>query len=1167
MNIKISFEAVQNIHDQASLFKFLRDQLNWKLDEDLLFEDLTYFWDTDEFGHKKKFFKGSSIYQIRPFSQNQPFGIFIIELKTQRLHITELREIIRGLAPTVRKVKDFPTWRPQHLLFICTHNWKNYTFAHFTGEKPHTAKLSTFGWEFNSSYLRTVCEHNLSALILPQDLDQSGDINTSIWITQWKEAFNVKKVTDKFFEEMKEVFHEISHKYIHGISGDENKRAFTQLLINRLLFLKFLERKGWLFGSENDQIEMRHNYLNILKSKYGAQNLWEYFFYFLFHHGLNRFDAGGIRESTDELTKLIGHVPFLNGGLFSKTKLDEQAKVDNKAFDLIFDRLLNPYNFTIEENTPFDIQVALNPDLLGYAYEELIADRHGQGAFYTHPTEVGLMCRESLKIFLEEHTKINPISIAKLVDLREARELSEAEALEVYDILLKIKILDPAVGSGAYPVRMMQEIVGIHQAVAERISAGSLKLIIQNRLADPRSIYQLKLSIMQNNLYGADIDYFAVEIAKLRFWLSLVVDYEIDVQSVKDLINIPSLPNLDFKLRAGDSLLSLLGKMNTKKGKGILNLDFFTKNITLDAFFMQDVNQLREIKDKYFRYEELKKLGEIDSSLSKEDLKNEIEKIEYSIATSMGIGKHEKFENVNHILWQIHFAEIFSESGEFGFDICIANPPYLRQEKINSLFSEFNSEISKDDLVDAYEKIYEQIKLKINKKCDLYVYFFLRGLQLLKEKGVLCYICSNSWLDVGYGKVLQEVLLRQSRIKAIYDNSAKRSFEKADVNTTINLFIKDTSVDRVMLDGTTRKRTNILAENTSRFVTFRDDFEKVAVSEEMQTINQVEVITATDKWRVFPINQNELYQNGLDEENDYEGDKWGGKYLRAPDIFFIILEKGKDKLVRLGDIADVRFGIKTGANEFFYLDDEKIAKWRIEKEFLKPVFKSPRECKSIIIDHKQLKVKAFICNNTKKELRGTKALKYIEWGEDQGFNENPTCANRELWWFLPEIKSKIFMQMSYNDIFKFWYSETLLRCDARLYTISLQDKIDSYLLNSTISGFFIEMFGRSNLGEGALDFKVYEAKEIRILSQKNTKASTINDISSLLDREIKSIFIECGFDKTKAIRSQQPNPLPDRKALDDIIFDALGLTQAERTEVYYAVCELVQNRLNKARSV
>lgn len=241
--------------------------------------------------------------------------------------------------------------------------------------------------------------------------------------------------------------------------------------------------------------------------------------------------------------------------------------------------------------------------------------------------------------------------------------------------------------------------------------------------------------------------------------------------------------------------------------------------------------------------------------------------------------------------------------------------------------------------------------------------------------------------------------------------------------------------------------------------------------------------------------------------------------------------------------------------------------WLIEEEFLKPVIKSPRECKSILVKSEDLQYKVFICNKSKEELKNTKALEYIEWGEREKFNKKPTVKNRKYWWQNPDFSSKIFMQMTFNDVFKFWYSDKEMRCDARLYTISLKEREDTYLLNTTLSIFFIELFGRANLGEGALDFKVYEAKKILILDKNNFKINKIN--KNIFNREIKSIFEECGIDPKSdiPIEEQEPKPLPDRAELDKIIFDALGLTQEERKQVYRAVCRLVWNRISKAKSV
>lgn len=1192
----VSEQTVRVIRDQVTLLKFLEQELGWQLPPNPTLDEVTFEWSADELrlseSAKQKLASGS-VKQIRPMRDDQPWGIFLVEFSDGHVYRTALRQVLRGLVPKRRRDSNLPSWKHDNLLFICTTSDQEFTFAHFRGEKPERAKLVRFSWSPDEP-IRTLCEFNLKALEMPEP-DLMG-IPPRKWLEQWSKAFDVKPVTDTFFEEMKKVYAEIQN-HISGIRG-ERKASFAQLLINRLLFLKFLEKKGWLFVKENDTFDERKTYLRRQREKLGEQNQWQYFFFHLFFRGLNRQSVPGRRELTPAIHDLIGYVPFLNGGLFEQSKewKDQDVKVDNKVFDEIFGRLLDCYNFTIQENTPLDVEVALNLDLLGYAYEELIAERHGQGAFYTHPTEVGLMCRESLKTYLQEHTSVAHLAIAQLIDEWNVQGLSEEEAFQIYKLLLTIKILDPAVGSGAYPVRMMQELVNIYKALADRMTEGHLRYIFENKLANPHSIFDLKLSIIQSNLYGVDIDYFAVEIAKLRFWLSLVVDFDREVSTPAELDQIPALPNLDFKLRVGDSLVATPGRVKVKRaGKTevvLLNLDkHFSQRRNLDAFFYTKTGELRQLKETFFNFEELRKKETKYLAISKDDLRNQIAKMEGDIAKDIGFPIEGNVEECKHILWQIHFAEIFSDE-RFGFDICIANPPYLRQEKLNEIFERFGLDITKDDLVNTYEALYSHQELDIDKRSDLYVYFYLRGINLLKEKGVLCFICSNSWLDVGYGARLQEFLLRNTRVKAIFDNSAQRSFEKADVNTTINLFVKDSSVEgRRKVEGVRKQEVTVEAENIVRFVTFRKPFKTAAASETLRAIESATTITSADDFRVYPIKQKELWSAGVESDSEststeYTGDKWGGKYLRAPDIFFTILEKGKDKLVRLGDIAEVRRGFTTGANEFFYLDEEKIAEWGIEREFLKPVIKSPRECKSILIDPKQLKYKIFMCHKEKKELKGTKALKYIEWGEkDDEWTDprtgepyppykRPSCKGRERWWDLGKReKPTLFVNKGPWERHFLPISNSEVFCDQQIYEVELNEKKTEPEIqataNSTISALFFELNGRSNFGEGILWIAVYEAANIFVIFPRNLtqKEKLLKLFGPLSKREIGTVYQECGLDREKPIRSQQPNPLPDRKALDDVVFDALGLTEAERKEVYWAVCELVQNRLMKARSV
>jgi hypothetical protein len=406
---------------------------------------------------------------------------------------------------------------------------------------------------------------------------------------------------------------------------------------------------------------------------------------------------------------------------------------------------------------------------------------------------------------------------------------------------------------------------------------------------------------------------------------------------------------------------------------------------------------------------------------------------------------------------------------------------------------------------------------------------------------------------------LQEFLLKHSQVKFILDNERKRSFAQADVNTIIALLAPPDD----------RRETGL--DQTARFVMFKVPFEEVLDAETFKALEAATERESTDRWRITVVSQRQLFEEGLarEEADDqpappgkkprgtliktarYEGNKWGGKYLRAPDIFFTILEKGKGKLVRLGDIAEVRFGIKTGANEFFYLDEEKIRQWGIEPEFLKPVIKSPRECRSIVIKPEDLKFKIFMCHKDERELKGTAALEYIQWGESQGFHLRPSCRGRQRWWDVglrrpPQIVSP----SSTNDLYRSFTNEAKVLIDKRLYEIVVKQQVVRPLatvLNSTLTTFFLELGSRTGLGEGLLDLTVYEVAACLVADPVLVRRCPLPDRVVLpLEEELHQ---------------------PDRRALDDVVFDVLGLTAGEREAVYEAVIELVRARLEKARSV
>ena len=443
---------------------------------------------------------------------------------------------------------------------------------------------------------------------------------------------------------------------------------------------------------------------------------------------------------------------------------------------------------------------------------------------------------------------------------------------------------------------------------------------------------------------------------------------------------------------------------------------------------------------------------------------------------------------------------------------------------------------------------------KLDARSDLYIHFYLHGLSLLNEKGAFCFITSNSRLDVGHGRDLQRFLLTRGQVKLVIDNQARRSFE-ADVNTVIVLL-------GAPQDARSDRKESL--EHTARFVMLTVPFEEL-----LDPIIWEEVVEASDRrtmreYRVPPARQADLLRSGMDpQKGRYTGDKWGGKYLRAPDIYWSILEKGKGKLVRLGDIAEVRFGIKTGANEFLYLDEERIRQWGIGEECLRPVIKSAKDSQMLLLDPDQLPTFLFLCHKEKRQLTATNVLRYIEWGEAQGFNEVRSVRGRRRWYDVgrKEPADAIILRRIGERCPVFEANGVLEDCVLFGITRRTSDiGLHAFLgcLNATWTRLYIETMTRQLTGAQAVsDTNVYVTRHTLIIDV----AQLTNTTSRLLERRYLAVRGRASVSIFKGAE------MPDRRALDDIIFDVLGLTQGERDAVYEAVINQVGARLSKARSV
>jgi len=558
------------------------------------------------------------------------------------------------------------------------------------------------------------------------------------------------------------------------------------------------------------------------------------------------------------------------------------------------------------------------------------------------------------------------------------------------------------------------------------------------------------------------------------------------------------------------------------------------------------------------------------------------------------------------------------------FDAVVMNPPYTRQEEMEDILEE-EKEKAYNRCIEDWGEMSDypaDKKPKLSKRSSIYVHFFIHGGYFLKDGGRLGLITSNSWLDVDYGGDLQRFFLENFKIKAIIESKVERWFEDADINTAITILERCSNPEE-------------RNKNVVRFVQLKKPLKEFIppvenederwgyVEKLIQLIESKEGYYEDDEIRVFTKTQKELWEEGYDEEEgEYVGSKWG-KYIRAPDIFFKILEKGKGKLVPLKEVATVRRGFTTGANEFFYLTEEEIKKWGIEREFwMHPlrkdentpvpehiwkdkngeyfrvsqyaermrledvlrddgyvywvpnyVIKSPRECRSILVDPKSLKYRVLLIHKDKSKLKGTNVLKYIEWGERQGFHERPTCKSRQRWYELSEVAGQIYWLKSVDITHFAPYAPFKLFIDQRMYSLSVKEgtslEVIVAFLNSSIHFLMKELYGRVNLGEGVLDTAIYEIPNYPVIFPKldETKYKHITGVlSKLSKRGVCSVFEEIGTNSLEEISLDKVKP--DRRELDKIVMgEVLGLTEGEQLEVYRALIDLVKSRIERAKSV
>ncbi|MBL1149398.1 MAG: class I SAM-dependent DNA methyltransferase [Armatimonadetes bacterium] len=695
----INADDLKDVKSFDDLAKLFHEKLKWPEEKWETFPGVPALY-----GIPEKELEGvvelAAVQKLRP---EQEWGIFLVDFGTNPLRRSSLRRILHAVATRARATHTNPTWPHDNILFIVRErDGKEFTFVHFRGDKLANARLRRFGWD-ESLEARTTLERCLPQLR---------------WENQnrWNEAWDAEKLTKDFFAEYSRVFAEVESK-VEGLTGDLRRR-FTQSLFNRLMFLCFLQQKGWLEYPSGDT-SARKRYLFTLFEK----NPTEFYerLQLLFFSGLSSPNgAGGSRAA---LEREIGRVPFLNGGLFERdAELDTSSvTVPDEVFELILGRngLFQRYTFTVTESTPMDVEVALDPEMLGKIFEELVTGRHESGSYYTPRAVVSFMCREALKGYLRSNSGVPPddardAQITKLVDEHDAEGIGVKDAKQLIRKLEAIKVCDPACGSGAYLLGMLQEIHALQQ-------------LLDTRAHEERSDYKRKEAIIRDCLYGVDIDQFAVNIAWLRLWLALVVDSDLKPIDNPDDAKKVALPNLDLKVEARDSLLAADPRAMLLAGGASL-----AKTL---------VQRFAELKREYLSCHEHAAKKTLRELISKE--REHLQVMLNSAAPN------------NSLDWAVDYIEVFidEEANVTGFDVVLANPPYVRQELIK-------------DLKPALKKTYGDL---FSGTADLYCYFYFRGVQLLAPGGMFVFISSNKWFRAAYGEKLRGFMAASTDIRSITD--------------------------------------------------------------------------------------------------------------------------------------------------------------------------------------------------------------------------------------------------------------------------------------------------------------------------------------------------------------------------------------------------------------
>ena len=935
---------------------------NWKPVLHLLFNKIDYFsTPSNPFSEEDKVKSGKQTGVIK-LDDDKSLAIFEVEVDDS-IRIDQNRKGLRDIA--AKHIDQNITHGA--LVFFYSKNQTDYRLSFIakwseidleTGEfiKGET-KPKRFTYLLGANESCTTAAKRLLVLAERKLNGKKIDLHTVM------DAFSVEPLKKDFFKTYKQHYekfwryiaeNERYRQFLLDTSKNNNDaqekpiRDFVKKLLGRIVFLHFLQKKGWMgcpahTGKwENGDKQFMQNLFDHFQNKenFHSQCLTQLFF-----NTLNTRRENDIFELNALNGSLNGsRVPYLNGGLFEPDKPGEVLSIDFPVsyFNELFD-FFAQYNFTIDENSPDDHEVGIDPEMLGHIFENLLEENREKGAFYTPKEIVEYMSQESaiqyLKNFFPEEAQIeNFIRHHQVCDYFTDRD--NANALN--EKLDAVKVCDPAIGSGAFPIGILHELFEAKKFIYPYLNTHK-----------PFNPAKVKKDIIQNSIYGVDIEKGAVDIAQLRFWLALVVD-ETEPQP---------LPNLDYKIMQGNSLLESFEGVDLSKAAlfeepkvTIVQQSLFEEHEEHYGFSEENKANIKQLIKDYFNVEDkeekskihkaidkiviehidkslefyenrlLIEIAEAEQSLKRKlVLKQNTAKVEKEIAKRKKLLENktqarqkllefEKTDERPYFLWHLYFMDVFEQGG---FDIMIGNPPYIQLQRDGGILA--------DMYVDSGFETFQRTG-------DIYALFYEKGIQLLKNGGCLTFITSNKWMRANYGKSLRKFFTNYNPVKLL--DLGAGIFDNATVDTNILIIEKTKKPKQNLKAAVIKGKQSIvnLSEDDYSILTHLDENSWVILSPQEQNIKQL-IEKAGTTLKDWDIEINYGIKTGLNEAFIINGNKKDELIAADPksaDIIYPML-RGRDIKKYKVEFADLwLINSHNGVRDYEYDGYDEDKKWLIK---------------------------------------------------------------------------------------------------------------------------------------------------------------------------------------------------------------------------------------------